>query len=281
MPVVQAAVIDLQSSCSQRQRSPMKGFTVVGHSSKHPLPSSSSPSGNAIPSVVMQKNLIDPRIDASCAKDQDHGHQPRPVPRRAASSIWLTDPKPGRSQRDIASLKQPTASHDSKQIACLRMASGRLTLRSHFWQKPLSLRSVVARSSRSLPATMSSPAPNTNQSRRISASTSPPASSPASKVAVQYSEGCDPSIAQPDLDVLLGKETGRWELCQDARGIRREYRFKSFKKAWIYNKVSITWTTHRPRGLSLKDLKMAKFCDEQAAVHEEIVVPPPLPEQSQ
>jgi 4a-hydroxytetrahydrobiopterin dehydratase len=29
----------------------------------------------------------------------------------------------------------------------------------------------------------------------------------------------------------------------------------------MYNQVNIEWTTHRPEGLSIKDVEMAEFCD--------------------
>lgn len=32
----------------------------------------------------------------------------------------------------------------------------------------------------------------------------------------------------------------------------------------IYNQVHIGWTTHSPRGLSEKDIAMARICDEKA-----------------
>ncbi|KMU90519.1 hypothetical protein CIHG_08408 [Coccidioides immitis H538.4] len=175
-------------------------------------------------------------------------------------------------------------------MAVVRMTSIRLLLRPHIFSKP------TASPFRNRPLSTV----NVKQSRPMSLA--PSSSGPSSNPRIQYSEGCDPSVAQPELEALLSKEAGRWELCQDAQGIKREYRFKSFKKAWafmsavaeqcsvekhhpewtnVYNRVSITWTTHRPRGLSLKDLRMARFCDEQASLHEEIVVPPPFPEQSQ
>jgi hypothetical protein len=40
----------------------------------------------------------------------------------------------------------------------------------------------------------------------------------------------------------------------------------------VYNTTFIRWTTHSPPGLSEKDLVMAKFCDEQAALKEEVQV---------
>lgn len=32
----------------------------------------------------------------------------------------------------------------------------------------------------------------------------------------------------------------------------------------VYNKVFVRWTTHRPSGLSSKDVLMAQFCDDLA-----------------
>lgn len=39
----------------------------------------------------------------------------------------------------------------------------------------------------------------------------------------------------------------------------------------IYNQVFIRWTTHNPRGLSEKDVRMAKLCDELASQIGEVV----------
>lgn len=91
----------------------------------------------------------------------------------------------------------------------------------------------------------------------------------------------------------------RWNLCLDGKGIRRSFYFKGFKKTWsfmqavaeecksknhhpewwnAYNHTFIQWTTHRPEGLSIKDVDMAIWCDEQAKLHEERfdVEPAPL-----
>lgn len=38
----------------------------------------------------------------------------------------------------------------------------------------------------------------------------------------------------------------------------------------IYNKTFVRWTTHKPEGLSMKDVNMAFFSDEQGKVHEEV-----------
>lgn len=34
-----------------------------------------------------------------------------------------------------------------------------------------------------------------------------------------------------------------------------------------YNKVHVRWTTHRPAGLTEKDVVLARVCDDQAAIH--------------
>ena len=39
----------------------------------------------------------------------------------------------------------------------------------------------------------------------------------------------------------------------------------------MYNTTHIRWTTHIPSGLSLKDVEMAAFCDQQAEKLGEIV----------
>lgn len=40
----------------------------------------------------------------------------------------------------------------------------------------------------------------------------------------------------------------------------------------VYNEVVVRWTTHRPRGISSKDIDMAKFCDRTAAELGEIPI---------
>lgn len=42
----------------------------------------------------------------------------------------------------------------------------------------------------------------------------------------------------------------------------------------MYNTTFIRWTTHSPPGLSAKDVEMARFCDEQAAVFGEVAPSP-------
>jgi 4a-hydroxytetrahydrobiopterin dehydratase len=57
---------------------------------------------------------------------------------------------------------------------------------------------------------------------------------------------------------------------QDERGRRIAY-YVELRK--IYNKTFIRWTTHNPPGLSMKDIQMAKYCDEQAIVLGEVQIP--------
>jgi 4a-hydroxytetrahydrobiopterin dehydratase len=84
----------------------------------------------------------------------------------------------------------------------------------------------------------------------------------------------------------------RWQLTPSGEGIQRLFRFKTFKAAWsfmervagecktakhhpewanVYNTVFVRWTTHKPKGLSEKDIAMAMFCDEHAAELGEVV----------
>ena len=40
----------------------------------------------------------------------------------------------------------------------------------------------------------------------------------------------------------------------------------------MYNKTFVRWTTHRPEGLSIKDVNMAAFSDERGKVHGEVEI---------
>ncbi len=74
-----------------------------------------------------------------------------------------------------------------------------------------------------------------------------------------------------------------WALDTELKAISREFRFSDFGQAFmfmtqvaeaaeahnhhpewrnVYNKVWVTWTTHDADGLSLKDIQMAKICDQ-------------------
>ncbi|KAA8899026.1 transcriptional coactivator/pterin dehydratase, partial [Sphaerosporella brunnea] len=81
-------------------------------------------------------------------------------------------------------------------------------------------------------------------------------------------------------------ESRTWTLSSTRDGLEREFVFPGFVKAmrfinlvadecrlrkhhpeWanVYDTVRVRWTTHNPKGLSDKDVEMAKFCDEKAA----------------
>lgn len=74
-----------------------------------------------------------------------------------------------------------------------------------------------------------------------------------------------------------------WSLDTGLKALCREFRFSDFGQAFmfmtqvaeaaeahnhhpewrnVYNKVWVTWTTHDVAGLSLKDIQMAKICDQ-------------------
>jgi 4a-hydroxytetrahydrobiopterin dehydratase len=94
------------------------------------------------------------------------------------------------------------------------------------------------------------------------------------------------SAAQPaELPERASKLLVAWRISPSKKGITRQYTFTSFSNAWkfmsiiaeeckvkrhhpswsnLYNEVSIEWTTHKPEGLSIKDVEMAEFCDRTA-----------------
>ncbi|KAK3703148.1 hypothetical protein LTR37_014625 [Vermiconidia calcicola] len=98
---------------------------------------------------------------------------------------------------------------------------------------------------------------------------------------IRPSEGEDPAtLAQETIELV---DNGRWQLCNSGKGLERQFKFKTFKATWdfmntvaaecktqkhhpewtnVYNKTHIQWTTHNPEGLSSRDTRMARFCDE-------------------
>ncbi|KAJ4322101.1 hypothetical protein N0V94_002569 [Neodidymelliopsis sp. IMI 364377] len=88
-----------------------------------------------------------------------------------------------------------------------------------------------------------------------------------------------------DLPDRVSKLLSTWELTPSKKGLKRQYLFKTFNNAWkfmdtvaqqckvqrhhpewsnLYNRVTVEWTTHKPEGLSIKDVEMAEFCDKTA-----------------
>ncbi|GJC94025.1 pterin 4 alpha carbinolamine dehydratase [Colletotrichum higginsianum] len=84
---------------------------------------------------------------------------------------------------------------------------------------------------------------------------------PARAVA-RFSKGSDEASLSSTLETLLGG--GRWALVNDGEAVERSFKFKNFAKTWVYNTTFIRWTTHNPKGLSDKDLKLAMICDALA-----------------
>lgn len=48
--------------------------------------------------------------------------------------------------------------------------------------------------------------------------------------------------------------------------VAEECKIQKHHPSWsnLYNVVTIEWTTHKPEGLSIKDVEMAEFCDRRA-----------------
>ena len=87
-----------------------------------------------------------------------------------------------------------------------------------------------------------------------------------------------------DFEVVL-KNLNSWKVSHDGReAITKEFKFSDFKSAFsfmtkvalkaeelghhpewfnVYNKVSITLTTHDVQGMSEKDIKLGKYIDDQ------------------
>lgn len=112
---------------------------------------------------------------------------------------------------------------------------------------------------------------------------------------VSLAENKDVPLVLEKLQPLLkGKgesQHQRWQMCCDGKGIRRSFHFKTFKQTWAfmdavatkckeerhhpewwntYNHTFIQWTTHRPDGLTIKDVNMAAFCDDEATSNAEL-----------
>uniref|UniRef100_L2GG31 4a-hydroxytetrahydrobiopterin dehydratase n=1 Tax=Colletotrichum fructicola (strain Nara gc5) TaxID=1213859 RepID=L2GG31_COLFN len=108
----------------------------------------------------------------------------------------------------------------------------------------------------------------------------------------RFSEGSDEASLSSTLDTLLSK--GRWALVNEGEAVERNFKFKNFAKTWdfmtavslqckthnhhpewsnVYNTTFIRWTTHSPKGLSVKDLKLAMICDALAKDFGEVEAP--------
>ncbi|KAK4303832.1 hypothetical protein Pmani_017886 [Petrolisthes manimaculis] len=78
-------------------------------------------------------------------------------------------------------------------------------------------------------------------------------------------------------------QEAKWSMVDGRDAIKKTFTFTDFNQAWgwmnqvalagekidhhpewfnVYNRVEVTWSTHDCSGLSLKDIKMATFCDK-------------------
>ena len=81
---------------------------------------------------------------------------------------------------------------------------------------------------------------------------------------------CMPSLQLWHFDAKLGLITREFVLLDFLRAfefmtqIAIEAESHNHHPEWrnVYNKVTITWTTHDVQGLSMKDIELAHICDE-------------------
>ncbi|CEJ53719.1 hypothetical protein PMG11_00066 [Penicillium brasilianum] len=99
----------------------------------------------------------------------------------------------------------------------------------------------------------------------------------------RFAEGEDAAQLGPDTQTLLQRQG--WALDADGMGVTKTFHFKSYFKAVSFvnliaaessakkhhptmtvriGSVDVHWTTHRPRGLTQKDIAMARHCDNGA-----------------
>ncbi|KAK6220497.1 pterin 4 alpha carbinolamine dehydratase [Colletotrichum tabaci] len=151
--------------------------------------------------------------------------------------------------------------------------------------------SLFLRASSSGPAALPRPIQQ-QQRRRHQRAMSTTSAAPARAVA-RFSKGSDEASLSSTLETLLGG--GRWALVNDGEAVERSFKFKNFAKTWdfmtavslqckthnhhpewsnVYNTTFIRWTTHNPKGLSDKDLKLAMICDALAKDFGEVEAPP-------
>ncbi len=117
----------------------------------------------------------------------------------------------------------------------------------------------------------------------------------SSTKAIYASSVIDHEAMNAEVERLTTQHFFPWQLSPDNMGLQRHFKFRSFKTTWtfmnvvidearirkhhpewsnIYNKVFLRCTTHSPRGLSRKDLALARFCDERAREMGEVELKP-------
>ncbi|KAJ5281786.1 Pterin-4-alpha-carbinolamine dehydratase family protein [Penicillium angulare] len=99
-----------------------------------------------------------------------------------------------------------------------------------------------------------------------------------------FAEGEDPQQLSSDTAAL---QTQEWILDTDGMGVLKTFHFKSYFKAIAFmnliaaessakkhhptmtvrfGSVDVHWTTHKPRGLTHKDIALAQHCDNGAGL---------------
>ncbi|KAI9760625.1 MAG: hypothetical protein M1835_000141, partial [Candelina submexicana] len=84
-----------------------------------------------------------------------------------------------------------------------------------------------------------------------------------------------------------------WTLTKDGKALEKTFQFPTFKDTWNYmetivirarserhhpewansfDRLFIRWTTHEPSGLSVKDVRLAKYCDVIAAAWQDCMI---------
>ncbi|KAG6217406.1 hypothetical protein E4U50_003846 [Claviceps purpurea] len=104
----------------------------------------------------------------------------------------------------------------------------------------------------------------------------------------RFSPGTNESATTAALTPLLASSAGsggKWTLAANGEALEQSFTFKNFAKTWdfmtavslqcklanhhpewtnVYNTTFIRWTTHNPKGLSDKDVRLASLCDSIA-----------------
>ncbi|KAF6222554.1 hypothetical protein HO133_000599 [Letharia lupina] len=87
----------------------------------------------------------------------------------------------------------------------------------------------------------------------------------------RFSDGEDGNRLMAETAALL---ESKWALDETQQGLEKTFNFPTYAKALKFNRLTASpqsyksvfyhWTTHEPRGLSSKDIHMARLCDDKA-----------------
>uniref|UniRef100_A0A0P4W777 4a-hydroxytetrahydrobiopterin dehydratase n=1 Tax=Scylla olivacea TaxID=85551 RepID=A0A0P4W777_SCYOL len=109
---------------------------------------------------------------------------------------------------------------------------------------------------------------------------------PSASLNVDYSSSGEKLTEQQRASELAPLLAAGWVMVEGRDAIVKTFTFQDFIQAWgwmsrvalqsekndhhpewnnVYNRVEVTWSTHDCGGLSLKDVKLATFCDQAYA----------------